>query len=116
MLRKSQKVQILSSVTALLLLATLVACKGFFVNPTLQSIAISPSTRALFPAQRSRLIATGTFDDGSTSNVTSKSELGLLGRTGVATVGANTGLVTAASTIDNPPGVATITATDGAFS
>ena len=115
MLRKSQKIQILSSVTALLLLATLVACKGFFVNPTLQSIAITPSTTTLAPGGTKQLIATGTFDDGSTSNVTSKSDWSS-DHEEFATVGANTGFVTAASTIASPPGVATITAADGTFS
>ena len=60
------------------------------------------------------MTATGTFDDGSTSNVTSQSSWQSSDTT-VATVGPNNGLVKAATTIASPPGVTTITATDGAF-
>ena len=60
------------------------------------------------------MTATGTFDDGSTSNVTSKSTWQSSDTT-VATVGVNNGLVHAATTIASPPGITTITAVDGAF-
>jgi len=66
------------------------------------------------PAGTIQMTATGTFDDGSTSNVTSKSAWQSSDTT-VATVGTNTGLVKAAASIASPPGITTITATDGAF-
>jgi trimeric autotransporter adhesin len=109
-----QNLRLLAALTALLTLALAAGCRGFFVNPTLQSIAVTPSTGSVAPGGTIQMTATGTFDDGSTSNVTSKSTWQSSDTT-VAAVGNNTGLVQAASTIASPPGVATITATDGAF-
>ena len=55
------------------MLALAASCRGFFVNPTLQSITVTPSTGKVAPAGTIQMTATGTFDDGSTSNVTSNS-------------------------------------------
>jgi hypothetical protein len=109
-----KKLRFLAMFAALSLLALAAGCRGFFVNPTLQSIAVAPSTGSVAPAGTIQMTATGTFNDGSTSNVTSKSAW-QSSDTAVATVGTNTGLVTAAASIASPPGVTTITATDGAF-
>jgi len=109
-----QKLRFLAVFSALLMLALAAGCRGFFVNPTLKSIAVSPSTGSVAPAGTIQMTATGTFDDGSTSNVTSKSTWQSSDTT-TATVGANSGLVTAAASIASPPGTTTITATDGAF-
>ena len=109
-----QKLRFAAGFSALLTLALAAGCRGFFVNPTLQSIAVSPTTGSVAPAGTIQMTATGTFDDGSTSNVTSKSTWQSSDTT-VATVGPNNGLVKAATTIASPPGVTTITATDGAF-
>jgi trimeric autotransporter adhesin len=109
-----QNLRILAAFSALSMLALAASCRGFFVNPTLQSIAVTPSTGSVAPNGTLQMTATGTFDDGSTSNVTSKSSWQSSDTT-VATVGANTGLVQAASSIASPPGITTITATDGAF-
>jgi hypothetical protein len=109
-----QKLRLLAAFTALLTLALAASCRGFFVNPTLQSIAVTPSTGTVAPAGTIQMTATGTFDDGSTSNVTSKSTWQSSDTT-VATVGANSGLVKAATSIASPPGITTVTATDGAF-
>ena len=108
------KPRLLATFAALFLLSLAAGCRGFFVNPTLQSISVTPSTGSVAPAASIQLTATGTFDDGSTSNVTSKSSWQSSDAT-VATVGTNTGLVKAAASIASPPGVTTITATDGAF-
>jgi hypothetical protein len=110
-----RKLRLLVTFAALSLLALAASCRGFFVNPTLQSISVSPSTGSVAPAATIQLTATGTFDDGSTSNVTSKSQWQSSDTT-VATVGTNTGLVSAAASIASPPGITTITATNGAFS
>jgi hypothetical protein len=109
-----KKLRFLAMFAALSLLAPAAGCRGFFVNPTLQSIAVTPSTGSVAPAGTIQMTATGTFDDGSTSNVTSKSAW-QSSDTAVATVGTNTGLVRAAASIASPPGITTITATDGAF-
>lgn len=109
-----QKLRFAAGFSALLTLALAAGCRGFFVNPTLQSVAVSPTTGSVAPAGTIQMTATGTFDDGSTSNVTTKSTWQSSDTT-VATVGPNNGLVKAATTISSPPGVTTITATDGAF-
>jgi hypothetical protein len=109
-----QKLRLLAAFAALLMLALAASCRGFFVNPTLQSISVAPSTGSVAPAGTIQMTATGTFDDGSTSNVTSQSSWQSSDTT-IATVGTNTGLVKAASSIASPPGVTTVTATDGAF-
>jgi hypothetical protein len=109
-----RKLRYLAAFSALLMLALAAGCRGFFVNPTLQSIAVTPTTGSVAPGGTIQMTATGTFDDGSTSNVTSKSTWQSSDTT-VAAVGANSGLVQAASSIASPPGITTITATDGAF-
>ncbi len=86
-----------------------VSCKGFFVDPTLTSIAISPPTPTIAATTGSapttqQFTAVGTFNDGSTGTTPatwSSSE-----PTTVASINSNTGLATAIA-----PGTATITAT-----
>ncbi|HMH08547.1 MAG TPA: hypothetical protein VK579_17870, partial [Terriglobales bacterium] len=68
-----KKLRLLAAFTALFMLALAAGCRGFFVNPTLQSVAVTPSTGSVTPGANIQMTATGTFDDGSTSNVTSKS-------------------------------------------
>ncbi len=109
-----RNLRILATLGALSLLALAASCRGFFVNPTLQSITVSPSTGSVAPAGTLQMTATGTFDDGSTSNVTTQSSWQSSDST-VATIGTSNGLVKAAASIASPPGIATITATDGAF-
>jgi hypothetical protein len=91
----------------LLLILTLVACKGFFVDPVLTSITISPLTPTVKVGDTVNLSAFGNYDDNSppkklTSGVTWNSK-----DSTVATVD-NTGLVTGKSTTGSPT---TITAT-----
>src|SRR5258708_27775336 len=109
-----QKLRFLAMFAALLMLALAAGCRGFFVNPTLQSIAVTPATGTVAPGATIQMTATGTFDDGSTSNVTSKSTWQSSDTT-AATIGASNGLVQAATSVASPPGITTITATDGAF-
>jgi uncharacterized protein YjdB len=96
--------------TVLLLLVT--GCKGFFVDPSLTSIAVTPLTPTITPCPAPagsvctvQMTATGTFSDGSTSTVAaswSSSD------TTIATVGSSTGLVSGVGA-----GTATITAAAG---
>jgi len=80
--------------TGLVALATGVSCRGFFVSPTLQSIAVSPSTAQVGVGQQATLQVFGTYDDGTRSVVTS----------GVSWSASPTGIVTIVGT-----GSATIT-------
>jgi hypothetical protein len=55
---------------ALAALALAVSCTGFFQNPTLTTITIDPPTPAINLGATQQLIATGTFQDGTTSTLT----------------------------------------------
>jgi len=81
------------------------------VNPTLTSLAVSPTSASIVESQTQQLTATGTYDDGSTKDLTGTAGWTTSDST-VATVSKG-GLVTAAASITSPPGSATITATSG---
>lgn len=107
----NRKLRLLAAFAPLLMLAFATGCRGFFVNPALTSLTVAPTSVSLIQGQAQQLTATGTFDDGSTSNLTGKATWST-SASAVATVSTG-GLVTAASAISNPPGTATITATSG---
>jgi hypothetical protein len=98
---------------ALAVLATLglaISCRGFFVNATVTSITIGPTGVTLSPGQTLQMVASGALSDNSTPrNVTSQcfwsSTNGSAG-----TIDQNSGLLTAAATVPNPPQTTTITA------
>jgi uncharacterized membrane protein YbhN (UPF0104 family) len=92
--------------TLLLLTLALVACKGFFVDPVLTSINITPLTPSVVAGQTQQLNATGVYDDNTTKPLTSKVTW-TSSSNAVATV-SSTGLVTAVSSTGSP---AAITAT-----
>jgi hypothetical protein len=62
-------------VGVLLLVAAAVACNGFFVDPTLNSMTVSTtqSTNLVNVGNTVQLSATGAYDDGSKKNLTGKS-------------------------------------------
>src|SRR5579862_6181898 len=71
MLNSKQKIKIAGASGILFLSAFIVACNGFFVNPTLSSIAITPSSPSLTTVnQTQQLTATGTYSDSTTQNLT----------------------------------------------
>ncbi len=72
MMGVTRKLQLLLGFTALLMLSLGVGCKGFFVNPTLTSLAIGPSNPTITKSQTQQMAATGTYDDGSTKDLTGK--------------------------------------------
>ncbi len=108
-----QRIRLTCAFAALAALALAVSCRGFFVNPTLTSLAIGPQTVPLAPGASYQMTATGTFSDGSTENVTSKS-LWTSTNSSIASVGTTTGYVTAASGAVTV-GSTTIGASDGAI-
>jgi len=57
--------------TVLVALAFGVSCRGFFTNPTINSIAISPSSVNLDVNATQQFTAWGTYSDGSRSQITS---------------------------------------------
>ena len=83
----------------LLILGVAPGCSGFFVNPTLSSLAIGPQNQTLTatPLQTLQMSATGTFSDGSTQVLTGK-VLWSSSTTSCATI-SSSGLVTPAATV-----------------
>lgn len=97
--------------TVLVALAAGVSCRGFFVNPTLTAIAVGPSGQNIEQGSTLQMGARGTYDDGSSQNITSK-VLWSSDDPTVATVTSQGGLVTGVLA----PGMANITASLDALS
>lgn len=69
----AKKLKLIGAFAALLSLGLAVSCKGFFVNPTVTSLAIGPANLALAPDTSFHMVATATYSDGTTGDVTGKS-------------------------------------------
>ena len=54
----------------LLLVGVSSSCKGFFVDPTLKTVTVTPHTPTVSVGSTKQMTATGTYDDGSTKNIT----------------------------------------------
>lgn len=92
---------------ATVVLLLLAGCNGFFVDPTLTSVTVTPQTFTITVGASQQMVATGTYNDGSTaalSSVTWTSD------TSIASVSSG-GLVKGVS-----PGTSSITATSGTVS
>jgi trimeric autotransporter adhesin len=74
MCTSERKYSLPSAVFVLLLLTFASGCSGFFVNPTLSSLAIGPSNQTITvnPRVSVQMSATGTYSDGSTKDLTGK--------------------------------------------
>ncbi len=79
-------------------------CNGFFINPSISSIYISPAAATITVNNTVQLTATATYSDGSTGTLTGSSVGWTSSDTTVATVTSPGGLVTGVAT-----GSATIT-------
>jgi trimeric autotransporter adhesin len=98
-------------------LALAASCRGFFVNPTITSLAIGPSNLTLAPSTSYQMVATATYSDGSTNDVTGQS-LWTSSNTSVANFTAP-GLLAAGSLQalgSSLPGTTSVSASDGAVS
>ena len=84
-------------------------CRGFFVNPTLSTLTVGPTTPTFQQGSTLQMAATGTYNDGTTQDLTSKAFWSTSDST-IASIN-TTGLVTGVS-----PGTATITAASGTVS
>ena len=100
---------------ALALSALLVAsgCKGFFVNPTVTSVSVSPSTNNLQSGGTRQLSAIANNNDGSTKDVTGLAVWDSSDTTQTLVTVSSTGLVKAVQNTTSP---VTITATYKGFS
>jgi Bacterial Ig-like domain (group 2). len=104
----SHKVRLIGALAALAALALAVSCRGFFVKPTLSSIAVGPGSPSIQTGSINntvQMFAVGTFNDGSTGNPPVSWSISDNTK---ATISAN-GLVTSVAT-----GSATVTATSKA--
>jgi trimeric autotransporter adhesin len=93
------KTQFITALATLSLLALMAGCKGFFVNPTLTSLAIGPSSPTITKSQTQQMAATGTYDDGSTKDLTGRVTW-TTSDSDCATINAN-GLVTPSELVAN---------------
>ena len=101
-----RELRLAGAFATLLIFALGVGCTGFFVNPTLTSLAVGPATPTIDTGSTDNTVqmtAVGTNNDGSTT--TSPSVSWSLTPTSVATI-STSGLVTSVSL-----GTATVTAT-----
>lgn len=100
-----QKLRVIGAFAALASLALAASCRGFFVKPTLSSIAVGPASPNIQTGTTNntvQMFAVGTFNDGSTGNPAVSWSVT---PTSTATINSN-GLVTSVAT-----GSATVTAT-----
>jgi len=101
------RLKLIGAFAVLLSLALAVSCKGFFVNPTLTSVAVGPQNLSLNVTQQWQMSATGTYDDG-TQKTLSSGVVWSSSDPNTASVGQTTGTVTAVQI-----GAATISASAG---
>jgi len=98
-----------------LLMSTMAGCNGFFVDPTLSSITVTPSSPELQNVNQTlQLTATGVFDDGSTKNVTASNGTTWSSSDPAAVTVSNTGMITLVSLISGTS--VTISASNGTAS
>ena len=93
---KKQKLRLIGAFAALATLALAISCRGFFVNPTWQSIQIQPPSPAVAIGFQQNLTAWGTDTDGNRSQITSNLVWSLSGASNggtVATLDPNTGIL-----------------------
>lgn len=101
----------LFGITVLLVVAG--SCKGFFVNPTVTSVSVSPATNTLPAGSSRQLSAIATNNDGSTKDVTSLAIWDSSDTTQTFVTVSATGFVKA---LQNSSSAVTITATYKGFS
>jgi uncharacterized protein YjdB len=85
------------------------ACQGFFVDPALMSVTVTPPTPSIAEGMTLQMTATGTYEDGTTKTITASATWSTSDGT-IATVN-NTGVVAGVA-----PGSASISASSGAVS
>ena len=96
---------VLATGIAILLCLMCASCTGFFINPSISSIFITPASTTIAVNGTQQLIATGTYSDGSKTPLTGSTVGWSSSDNTVATI-TNGGLVTGIAT-----GTATMTAT-----
>ena len=100
----SPKQLVLTASFALIICVTLGGCGGFFINPSISSIFITPPSATVAVSNTVQLTATATYSDGSQKPISGSAVGWSSSDNTVATVTSPGGLVTAVAT-----GTATIT-------
>jgi trimeric autotransporter adhesin len=103
----NRKQSVLTAGFALLLCMTLGSCSGFFINPSISSIFITPPSATIAIANSVQLNATARYSDGSSGPISGSSVGWSSSNDAIATVTSPGGLVNGVAT-----GTATITVTD----
>jgi uncharacterized protein YjdB len=109
MFNTKRRLQLSAAFAALFLLAFSLGCSGFFVDPTLTTLTVTPLTPSVVAGSTLQLTATGSYDDGSSKNISGTASWSTSDAT-IATVN-TAGLLTGVA-----QGTATITASSGAVS
>jgi uncharacterized protein YjdB len=93
------------------------SCNGFFIGPTLSTVTVTPSTPSIAIGKTQQMIATGTYDNSSTDNITdsaswasSDTSIATVSSTGLVT-GVAQGSATISATLDGISGSTTVTVT-----
>src|SRR3974390_383178 len=103
MMPAKRSLQVIAAVGVLVLFGLALGCNGFFVDPTLTSVVVSPTSASIGVGKTIQMTAFGTYDDGKRNQIKS----GLTWSTssaGVANIDINSGIATGISA-----GTATIT-------
>jgi uncharacterized protein YjdB len=104
-----RKLQVLASLATVFSLLSATSCTGFFQNPVLSTVTVGPASLNLNQGATQQMTATGTYNDGSTKNLTT-GVVWTSSDTTVATI-SNSGVVTGIDV-----GSATITGESGTTS
>jgi hypothetical protein len=115
MLSSKQKLRIAGAFSTLILFATVVGCNGFFVNPTLTSIAVGPQA-SIQQGATVQESAVGTYNDGTTQTLSnvfwSSSEPSVASISGAGLVtGISPGQITVTGASGTVTGSTTVTVT-----
>src|SRR5438874_2077299 len=98
MLNTGRKASLVAALAVVSMLGLSSGCRGFFVNPSLSSLAIAPTSATLTQGGTRQMSATGTYSDGTTKDLTGKVDWSS-GTPTCAGVNPTTGLVSAAQTV-----------------
>jgi len=116
MLSRKKKFQIVGAFAALLLAAVAVGCSGFFVDPTLTSIAVGPQA-SIQTGGTVQMQAVGTYNDGTQKTLSSgvfwsssETSIATISTAGLVT-GVNTGQTTISAAASAVNGSTTVTVT-----
>lgn len=92
-------------------------CKNFFIGPTLTTVTVTPSTPSVAVGKTQQMVATGTYDNGTTDTVTdsaswstSDNTIAMVSSTGLMT-GVASGTATISATLNAVSGSTTVTVT-----